>query len=50
MEIERLPFGQFHADKMRAAHYRWVDMPPGLSPESASKFMLMLRGGKQSGT
>src|SRR5260370_275397 len=46
MEIERLPFGQSHADKIRAAHYKWVNMPPGLTPELASKFMLGLHGGK----
>jgi hypothetical protein len=46
MEIERLPFGQSLADKIRAAHYKWVNMPPGLTSELASKFMLALHGGK----
>jgi hypothetical protein len=46
MEIERLPLGQSHADKLRAAHYRWVNMPPGLTPDLASRFMLSLHRGK----
>jgi hypothetical protein len=46
MEIELLPFGQSLADKLRAAHYRWVGMPSGLTPELASKFVLGLHGGK----
>ena len=46
MEIERLPFGQSPSDKLRAAHYRWVNMPTGLTPELSSKFMLNLHGGK----
>jgi hypothetical protein len=46
MEIERLPFGQSPSDKLRAAHYKWVNMPSGLTPELASKFRLGLHGGK----
>ncbi|SHK61491.1 hypothetical protein [Bradyrhizobium lablabi] len=46
MENERLSYGQSRAEKMRAAHYKWVGMPPGLTPELASKFMLGLYGGK----
>jgi hypothetical protein len=45
MEMERLPIGQSLSDKQRAAHYKWVNMPPGLSPELASKFKLGLHGG-----
>lgn len=29
MEIERLPLGQYLADKHRAAELRWRGMPPG---------------------
>ncbi len=46
MEIEWLPLGQSRSDKLRAAHYQWVGMPPGLTPELASKFMLGFHGGK----
>ena len=46
MEMERLPLGQSYSDKQRAAHYKWVNMPSGLTPELASKFMLGLHGGK----
>jgi hypothetical protein len=46
MEIERLPLGESLSDKLRAAHYKWVGMPPGLTPELASKFMLGLHGGR----
>jgi hypothetical protein len=46
MEIERLPFGQSLSDKQRAAHYKWLNMPSGLTPELASQFMLKLHGGK----
>lgn len=46
MEIERLPFGQSLSDKQRAAHYKWLGMPSGLTPELASRFMLCLHGGK----
>jgi hypothetical protein len=46
MEIERLPIEQSRAEKMRTAHYKWVGMPPGLTPELASRFMLGLYNGK----
>lgn len=46
MESELLPLGQSLSDKLRAAHYKWVDMPPGLTPELASKFMFGLHAGK----
>jgi hypothetical protein len=45
MEIERLPFGQSLADKIRAAHYRWVNMPPGIPPKMAVEFMEKLKAG-----
>jgi hypothetical protein len=45
MEIERLPFGQSHADKIRAAHYKWVGMPPGIPPQMADEFMEKLSAG-----
>jgi hypothetical protein len=45
MEIERLPRGQSFGDKHRAAWAQWAGMPPGLTPELASKFMLNLHGG-----
>jgi hypothetical protein len=46
MEIERIPFGQSPFDKLPAAHYRWVNIPTGLTPELAGKPMLGLHGGK----
>ena len=46
MEIERVPFGQSHAEKIRVAHYKWLNMPAGLTPELSSKFMLGFHGGK----
>src|ERR1700716_4096043 len=46
MEVEWVPLGQSLADKIRAAHYKWLGMPPGLTPELASKFMLGLHSGK----
>ena len=46
MEIKWVPLGQSIPDKIRAAHYRWLNMPPGLIPELASKFMLGLHGRK----
>jgi hypothetical protein len=46
MKIERLPFGQSLSDKLRAAHYKWLGMPSGLTPDLAGKFMLGLHGGK----
>ena len=46
MEMERLPLGESYSDKQRAAYYKWVNMPSGLTPELASKFMLNLHGGK----
>jgi hypothetical protein len=45
MEIERIPFGQSHADKIRVAHYKWVNMPPGIPPEMAAEFMEKLKAG-----
>jgi hypothetical protein len=39
MEIEHLPFGQSLSDKQRAAHYKWVNTPPGIPPETATEFM-----------
>jgi hypothetical protein len=46
MEIERLPLGQSLADKHRAAELKWRNMPPGLPPDMAAKFMAELRAGK----
>ena len=45
MEMQRLPFGQSHADKIRAAHYRWVNMPPGIPPNMVDDFMAKLKAG-----
>jgi hypothetical protein len=45
METERLPRGQSFGEKHRAAWAKWVGMPPGLTPELASRFMLNLHGG-----
>jgi hypothetical protein len=45
-KIERLPFGQSHADKCRAGNLRWLNMPPGIPPEMATQFMAGLRSGK----
>src|SRR4051794_16716101 len=45
MEIKRLPFGQSHADKIRAAYYRWVNMPPGIPSDMAVEFMERLKAG-----
>lgn len=49
MESKRLPFGQSHADKIRAAHYRWVNMPPGIPPDMAVDFMEKLKDGSTIG-
>jgi hypothetical protein len=49
MEIKRLPFGQSHADKIRAAHYKWVNMPPGIPPDMAIDFMERLKAGSTIG-
>jgi hypothetical protein len=46
MEIERLPFGLSHADKCRAGHFKWLNAPPGMSPELANNFMAGLKAGK----
>jgi hypothetical protein len=46
MEIERLPQGQSFGDRHRAACSQWIGMPPGLTPELASKFMLGFHDGK----
>jgi hypothetical protein len=48
MEIERLPFGQSYADKIRAGHYKWVNMPPGLPPDMAGTIILGLRSGERT--
>ena len=40
MEIELLPFGRSLSDKLRAAHYKWLGMPSGLTPELASRLGL----------
>jgi hypothetical protein len=45
MEIERLPFGQSHADKCRAGHCKWLNAPPGMSSEMAIEFMEKLKAG-----
>jgi hypothetical protein len=45
MEIERLSFGQSHADKIRAAHYKWANTPPGIPPDMAIEFMARLKAG-----
>lgn len=45
MAIERLPLGQSHADKIRAAHYKWVNMPPGIPPQMAIEFLARLKAG-----
>ena len=49
MESKRLPFGQSHADKIRAAHYKWVNMPPGIPPDMAIDFMERLKAGSTIG-
>jgi hypothetical protein len=43
MEIELLPFGQSLAEKIRAAHYKWLNMPPGIPPDLAIEFMVKIR-------
>jgi len=43
MEIERLPLGQSHADRNRAAQFKWKGKPPGLPPEMAMEFMAKLK-------
>jgi hypothetical protein len=45
MEIERLPFGQSHADKCRAGGLKWRKTPPGIPPDMAVEFMKKLRAG-----
>jgi hypothetical protein len=45
-KIERLPFGQSHADKCRAGNLKWRNMPPGIPPEMATQFMAGLTSGK----
>jgi hypothetical protein len=45
MEIKRLPFGQSHADKIRAAELKWRGMPPGIPPDMAIEFMAKLKAG-----
>jgi hypothetical protein len=45
METERLPLGKSLADKHRAAHYKWVNMPPGIPPDMAVEFMEKLKAG-----
>jgi hypothetical protein len=47
--MERLPLGQSHADKIRAAHYKWVGKPPGIPPEMAIEFMEKLKAGSTIG-
>lgn len=49
MESTRLASGQSHADKIRAAHYRWVNMPPGIPPDMAVDFMDKLKAGSTVG-
>lgn len=46
MEIERIPFGKSPSNKHRAARYRWLNMPAGLTPELAARFKLGVHGGK----
>jgi hypothetical protein len=45
MEIERLPLGQSHADKCRAANLKWRNMPPGIPPDMAVEFVDKLKAG-----
>jgi hypothetical protein len=49
MEIERLAFGLSHADKCRASHYKWLNVPPGIPPEMAIEFMARLNAGSTIG-
>lgn len=46
MEIERVPLGQSASEKRRAARYRWLNMPAGLTPELAAQFKLGVHSGK----